>query len=322
MKQIDKMILLTRMLQDNTMYTLDIESDLQTQQSYYKDQQRFFKNKHDHEELNNIIEQIYNLKQQHDAVLAKINNKTNQLLRTEEVNILQRDYSKFDTKTPDLQLMTDRTNELDKNFVNVIKREIGYYSDWRWAGVELNPSNGFLTRSFLACDPLYLYTGNVVDKDAVKSNFNSFFSEKRLMFYENLLHLPQHNIGLAVSINSYDFWPMDPIKTEIQKVYNLLQPGGHFIFTYNDCEQLASLDLCANDYRAYNTKPLMTSMVEMFGFDIVKQDSACNGAHSFMVVKKPGTLTSQKLSSPIVKVETPPIRTSERRAAKGLGPIK
>jgi len=314
MKLVDKMVLLTRMLRDNQQYTLDIESDLQTQQSYYKDQLRFFKDKQDHEELNAIIDQMRELKIQHDEVLAKINNKTNQLLRNEEVLILRRDYDTFAVQTPNLELMNERVNKLDKNFVNFIKREIGYYSDWRFAGVELNPSNGFLTRSFLACDPLYLYTGNVVDKESVKNNFNRFFSEKRMMFYDNLLHLPQQKLGLAVSINSYEFWPMDPIKTEMQKVYNLLLPGGHFIFSYNDCEQLASLDLCANDYRAYNTKSLMTSMVQMFGFDIVKQEQVCNGTHSFMVVKKPGTLTSQKLSSPLVKIETPK-RTSVNSTA-------
>jgi len=314
MKLVDKMVLLTRMLRDNQQYTLDIESDLQTQQSYYKDQQRFFKDKQDHEELDAILNEMRELKVRHDEILAKINNKSNQLLRNEEVIILRRDYDTFASQSPNLELMNERVNGLDKNFVNFIKREIGYYSDWRWAGIELNPSNGFLTRSFLACDPLYLYTGNVVDKEAIKSNFNRFFSEKRMMFYDNLLHLPQGQLGLAVSINSYEFWPIDPIKTEMQKVYNLLQPGGHFIFTYNDCEQLASLDLCANDYRAYNTKTLMTNMVHMFGFDIVKQDDACNGAHSFMVVKKPGKLTSQKLSSPLVKVETPKVY------AKGCAP--
>ena len=307
MKLVDKMILLTRMLRDNQQYTLDIESDLQVQQSYYQDQQRFFKDKRDHEELDTIIQEMCDLKVRHDAVLTKINNKSNQLLRNEEVQILRRDYDTFAIQTPDLKLMNERISRLDKNFVNIIQREIGYYSDWRWAGIELNPSNGFLTRSFLACDPLYLYTGNVVDKEAVKSNFNRFFSEKRMMFYDNLLHLSQKQLGLAVSVNSYEFWPMDPIKTEIQKVYNLLKPGGHFIFTYNNCENLASLDLCANDYRSYNTKSLMTSMVQMFGFDVVKQGEECNGTHSFMVVKKPGKLVSQKLSSPLVKVETPKI---------------
>jgi hypothetical protein len=126
-----------------------------------------------------------------------------------------------------------------------------------------------------------------------------------MMFYDNLLHLPHEHLGLAVSVNSYEFWPIDPIKTEMQKVYNLLLPGGHFIFTYNDCEQLASLDLCANDYRSYNTKSLMTSMVQMLGFDIVKRKEECNGSHSFMVVKKPGKLVSQKLSSPLIQIETP-----------------
>jgi len=307
MKLVDKMILLTRMLRDNSQYTLDIESDLQIQQSYYQNQSKFFKDTRNHEELDSVIQQMRDLKIRHDELLAKINNRSSQLLRDEEVKILRRDYDTFTASQPDFELMLERNSRLDPLFVNLIQREIGKCSDWRWAGIELNPSNGFLTRAFLANDPLYLYTGNVIDKEAVKSNFNRFFSEKRLMFCDNLLHLPQAQLGLAVSVNSYEFWPIDPIKTEMKKVYNLLLPGGHFIFSYNDCEQLASLDLCANDYRAYNTKSLMTSMVQMLGFDIVKQEEVCNGTHSFMIIKKPGKLTSQKLSSPIVSIETPKI---------------
>lgn len=305
MKQVDKMIMLTRMLRDNQQYTLDIESDLQIQQSYYQDQQRFFKDKHNHQELDNIVQEMRNLKMRHDEVLAKINNKAFQLLRDEEVKILRRDYDTFAAVVPNLELMNDRIRNLDPEFVSVLKREIGNYSDWRWAGLELNPSNGFLTRAFLACDPLYLYTGNVIDKEAVKSNFNRFFSEKRMMFYDRLQYLPQNQLGLAVSVNSYEFWPIDPIKTEMKQVFDLLAPGGHYIFTYNDCEHLASLDLCAGDYRAYNTRELMISMIQMLGFVVVKESNVANGAHSYIIAKKPGKLTSQKLSSPLVKVETP-----------------
>lgn len=305
MKLVDKMILLTRILKDNKRYTLDIESDLQIQQSYYQDQSRYYKDNRNHKELDSIIQQMRDLKIRHDEILSKINKKSDQLLRDEEVKILRRDYDTFAAQKPDLALINERVEKLDPQFVYIIKRNIGYYSDWRWAGVELNPSNGFLTRAFLACDPLYMYTNNVIDKEAIKKEFNSFFTEKRMMFYDNLLHLPQGQLGLAVNVNSYEFWPFDPIKTEMQKVYNLLKPGGHFIFTYNDCEQLASLDLCANDYRAYNTKTLMINMVQMLGFDVVKQDEVCNGTHSFMVVKKPGILSSQKLSSPLVAIESP-----------------
>lgn len=305
MKQIDKMVMLTRMLRDNKAYTLDIESDLQTQQSYYQDQQRFWKNSQKYQELDTIIQEMRELKKKHDTVLDSINLAAQNLLRQEEVKILQRDYITFDKSVPNVQIMINRIENLNPEFVNVLKREIGYYSDWRWAGIELNPSNGFLTRSLLACDPLYLYTGNVIDKEAVKNNFNNFFSEKRMMFYDNLHHVPQHQLGLAVSINSYEFWPMDPIKTEMRQVFDLLAPGGHYIFTYNDCEHLASLDLCAGEYRAYNTKTLMTNMIQMLGFNIIKHGDASNGAHSFIVAKKPGKLTSQKLSSPLVKIEIP-----------------
>lgn len=305
MKLVDKMVMLTRMLRDNKQYTLDIQSELETQQTYYQDQQRFWKDTSKYQELDNIIQKMRELKKQHDAVLVSINSTTQNLLREEEVKILRRDYETFDRKVPNAQLMIDRIERLDPEFVNVLKREIGNYSDWRWAGIELNPSNGFLTRAFLACDPLYLYTGNVIDKEEVKKNFNQFFSEKRMMFYDRLQDLPQNRLGLAVSINCYEFWPIDPIKIEMYNVFDLLAPGGHYIFTYNDCEQLASLDFCAGEYRAYNTRELMTNMVQMIGFDIIKESNVANGSHSYIVAKKPGKLTSQKLSAPLVKIETP-----------------
>jgi hypothetical protein len=254
------------------------------------------------------------LRVEYTNALADLNQHTGNMLREETVDILRRDYQKFDTIKPDLALMNDRVEALDPEFTKKVSRDIGYYSDWRWAGVELNPSNGLLTRQFLSCDPLYLYTDQVVDKDIVRNKFNKFFAEKRMMFVDKIHHIPQGHLGLAVTVNLFEFWPMDPIKTHVKQVYDLLLPGGHFIFSYNDCEHIAALDLCANDYRSYNSKELMSRMVEMFGFDIVKTAEVCNGAHSWMVVKKPGELTSQKLTSPLVKIETP------ERYTKGCAP--
>ena len=109
--------------------------------------------------------------------------------------------------------------------------------------------------------------------------------------------------------------PIDPIKDEIRKVYSALHPGGYFVFTYNDCEREASLDFLNghSTYRSYNTKTLMTNMVYGLGFDIIKEQCYRN-AHSWMVVKKPGELTSQKLNAPLVMIKTPKIY------GKGNGP--
>ena len=78
------------------------------------------------------------LKVKHDEVWKSINS-IQQLLRAEEVNILERDYSTFDSVKIDTQLMNERMDHLDPTFIKILKNEIGSHSDWRWAGLELNP---------------------------------------------------------------------------------------------------------------------------------------------------------------------------------------
>ena len=48
----------------------------------------------------------------------------------------------------------------------------------------------------------------------------------------------------------------------------------------------------------------MSNMVYGLGFDIVKEQ-CYRDAQTWMVVKKPGDLTSQKLTAPLVAIETP-----------------
>ena len=45
MKLVDKMILLTRMIQDNNTYELDVVSDIQKQHSFHDDQKKYVKDK-------------------------------------------------------------------------------------------------------------------------------------------------------------------------------------------------------------------------------------------------------------------------------------
>ena len=82
-----------------------------------------------------------------------------------------------------------------------------------------------------------------------------------------------------------NFYLLIPIKDEMKQVYNILRPGGYFIFTFSDCEIEAQLDLLVNrGYYSYNTNPLMISLVEMLGFEIVKTD-VWREVQSYMVVK-------------------------------------
>lgn len=304
MKLVDKMILFSRFLRNNKDRKLQLDELLASNKEYFQEQSRYWRDKSLYNELGSALDDMQRTSSEYNNSLDKVDKKINELLREQELVVLRRDYDTYTTQERTLELMQERALK-DKEFIKEISSDVGYYSDWRWAGIELNPSTGSLTESMLACDPLYLYTGNIADTDSIRSKFNSFFADKRLMIYDDLDKLPQGQLGLATSINCYEFWPIDPIKDEMRKVYNILCPGGYFVFTYNDCEQEASLDFLAGAeaYRSYNTRTLMKSMVEMLGFDIVKEQ-CYREANSWMVVKKPGDLTTQKLSAPLVSIET------------------
>ena len=306
MKLVDKMILFSRFLRNNKDHKLELDELLEIRKAYFQEQSRYWRDTSLYTEIDSALDNLQRISNDYNESLDKVDKKTNELLRKEELVVLRRDYDTYSTQERTLNLIQERALR-DRELIKEISADVGYYSDWRWAGIELNPSTGSLTESMLACDPLYLYTGNIVNTDSIRNKFSSFFADKRLMIYNDLDNLPQGQLGLATSINCYEFWPIDPIKDEMRKVYNILRPGGYFIFTYNDCELEASLDLCAGNqgYRTYNTKTLMTSMVEMFGFDIVKEQ-CYRKANSWMIVKKPGDLTTQKLSAPLVRIVEKP----------------
>lgn len=301
MKLVDKMILFSRFLRENDKHRLDLINTLDEHKSYFEEQSKYWRDKSAYEEIDKNLVDLKNLNYVYENNLSQINKKINELLRVEELYVIRRDYDNYATMERSLELMIERINT-SKEFVDLITTEIGNHSDWRYGGIELNPTNGIHTTSMLACDPLYVYSGTILDTDSIKSKFNNFFADKRLMFYDRLEDMPQNQIGLATSINYYEFLPIDPIKDDMKKIYNILRPGGYFIFTYSDCELETQMDFLAGPgYICYNTKTLMTSMVEMLGFDLVKEES-WRDSQSWMVVKKPGELISSKLSAPLVKI--------------------
>jgi len=302
MKLVDKMILFNRFLRENRRHQFELYNELNPHKEYFKEQSRHWKDKSLYNDIDSAIDQIINSNKTYNASIDKINKRIDELLRKEELVVLKRDYIDYENTERNLDIIIEQS-KVPEEFVKEISADIGFYNDWRWAGVDLNPSTGIHTKNMLSCDPLYLYTGNITDNEEIKNKFNNFFAEKRLLFYDDIEKLPQGQIGFACSMNCYEFRPIDPIKEEMKKVFNLLCPGGFYIFTYNDCEQEAQLDFLNGPgaYRTYNTKTLMTSLVEMIGFDIEKHGCWAN-SHSWMVIKKPGDRTSTKLSGALVKI--------------------
>ena len=305
MDQVKKMLLLQRLIQSYSENSVDCGELLRDEIQLITNDMQMFSNRDLHKQYRNTLREMSAINDEQKLIKAQLYKHTTDLYRKEEVKILQKDYHNFSVRKNDASVAVERQvnqEETLPEFVKEMKNSISNYCDWRWAGVDLNPGNGLYLKSMLASDPLYLLK-KFADVTSVKKRFNKFFSEKRLYFYDDLQTLPQNQLGIAININSYEFMPMDPIKENLEQVYKILRPGGHFVFTYNDCNKEKNLSFCVGGYRSYNSEEMMANLVNLKGFDIVTAE-CYREANSWMVVKKPGDLTSQKLSAPLVKIET------------------
>ena len=60
--------------------------------------------------------------------------------------------------------------------------------------------------------------------------------------------------------------------------------------------------MCGNEYRTYQTRELMGKMAQSMGFDIEKECMCNDNAHSWMIVKKPGKRSTQKIDTPWIRI--------------------
>ena len=303
MKLIDKLVILYDMLDKSNTLDIDISADINHSLSVMEQQTLLLRNNSDHKTAIELLNQLSDINEKYSKVVTKINDNISLLLRKEEVLMMARDYSNYESTLDGGDISEAQNQSLDPEFIKLIGIKIGEFSDWRRGGIDINPVDGRYTHLLLASDPLYAYTQDTAAVTKIKSNFNEYFAERRLRIYSDFAKLPQGQLGMVISIGKYEYLPIDPIKEEMRKVYLLMQPGGHFLFTYNNCEIPKCLTLCASNFRSYMTKSMIKSISYGMGFDIVEEGNYLD-THNWLIVKKPGTTKSIKLSAPLVTIDS------------------
>lgn len=209
-----------------------------------------------------------------------------------------------DRYNPDVELLPERVDynsQITQNFINTISSLISSVVDWRFAAADINPMDGKFTKMMVAADPLYIVSENATAISRTKELFNPIYSDRRLFDYDRILELPSNQLGLVVNINRFEYMPINAVNTIIEQVFQVLRPGGKFIFSYNDCNTRGSLKLIEHGFRCYNTFELMNTNLITTGFSDIKHGCE-NDAWSWIITTKPGLLTSNKASSIDIKL--------------------
>lgn len=186
----------------------------------------------------------------------------------------------------------------------VIRARIGFYIDWRYPGLEIGPGDATWTKELVAADPLYVVDYNDEFLGFTKQSFNEKY-RNRLRCYKNMgegLHMiPQNQMGFVFSWNTFNYFSMSQIKKYVKEIWNVLQPGGSCIFSYNNAERPHSALRSEERLMTFIPEQILTKIIRSFGFiNVVSRD--CDSAVSWVEFQKPGKLSSQRGGQTLGKI--------------------
>ena len=124
MKLVDKLILFTKFLKNNG-GKFNMREEIKPRKDYWKKQAELWKDKSLHEEIDAIQAAIVMWSERYNDCLDRINTKTKELLREQELIVLRRDYDKFAASEPTLDIMLERASNYAPEFLIDISKDIG-----------------------------------------------------------------------------------------------------------------------------------------------------------------------------------------------------
>jgi SAM-dependent methyltransferase len=200
----------------------------------------------------------------------------------------------------------DHKMALDEHLKNVVKTRVSMYSDQIYPGLVLGCKFQEWVDLMIASDPLYItnyprYGGKSLTEE-VLSVYPEMY-QRRVRVYEiknqNYSILPKKQFSLVLS---WDYLPWiigSDIDKILAEVYNLLRPGGAFIFNYNNCDLISSVDQAKDGIFSWYSSHQIKNLCDRIGYEIVsfndyQFDDPAIGYVSWAEIRKPGILSTVK----------------------------
>jgi len=192
-----------------------------------------------------------------------------------------------------------RIFDIDSDTLSVLAGRISKYSSWQYPAIEFNPrSPTTITTKLVASDPLYLIETEYKEfLDDTVTIFTPEYQERLRKYFvndSNFSVLPQNQFGFVLSAISFNFMLLPQIEIFMKNVFQLLAPGGTFLFTFNNCEDAACARMAENMIRSYTTQTGIVTAAKNIGYEISEMFNPQNSELHWIEIKKPGTLSTIK----------------------------
>ena len=114
-----------------------------------------------------------------------------------------------------------------------------------------------------------------------------------------LHQLPHNQFGFILSWMVFNYTNFATIKHYLVRMIRLLRPGGHLLFSYNNCDLFESCLVAESGGMSYVSKRNLIKVCEEIGYEIVNTTDVPNRDNcvkfiSWIEIKKPGKLATAK----------------------------
>ena len=193
-----------------------------------------------------------------------------------------------------------------------IESRITHGCDWHYPALQISPRSKKWIDPMVAADPLYLTHISMPEIIELIKDYPELY-QRRLRIYaiedRNFSILPQGQFGFVLCWGTFNCLSADKIEQYLKEVFQLLRPGGHFIFSYNNCDLLGP-SLRAEEYMlSFVTARWLVKLCNEIGYKIIESHDVETGdaftTHiSWVEIKKPGNLRTVKAAQALAQIIT------------------
>jgi SAM-dependent methyltransferase len=191
-----------------------------------------------------------------------------------------------------------------------IESKITHGCDWHYPALQINPRFKKWIDIMVAADPLYLTHTNILAINELIKDYPQLY-QRRLRVYEienkKFSILPQGQFSFVLCWDTFNYLSTDKIEQYLKEVFQLLRPGGRFIFSYNNCDLPGPALAAELDAASFVTARWLVKLCGQIGYEIIESHDVETGdaftTHiSWIEIKKPGNLRTVKAAQAIATI--------------------
>jgi hypothetical protein len=176
--------------------------------------------------------------------------------------------------------------------------------DWQHPCLEIFPGIGQCLPYALGAEPLYVADWDKRVLDHAAGQFNEYYATKRLMSYQiegfDLSSLPQSSFGFVYALNYLRFEDRQGLNNLARAVWDLLLPGGHYLFAFMATDRYNSMLSIETGYAIGADTEEVKSDLLALGYiveEVRHKERPC-----YFLCRKPGELIKNKMTSVLAKI--------------------